>query len=90
MKRFKVGDKLINNIDHSKISSHGYDHIKNYKQYNSEPDESLETIGKVQTVIKIEDDEVITDFILSYGNNYSFEKGSPYAKNCEKIKKDKL
>jgi hypothetical protein len=86
MKKFKIGDKFINNIDHSMVSGHGYDHVKNYKQFTSKPDESLETIGKIQTVIEIDDDEVITDFILSSGNNNSFEKNSPYALNCIKIK----
>lgn len=86
MKKFKVGDRFINNTDHSKVNTHGYDHVRNYQQFTNEPDKSLETIGKVQTVIEIEDDTIITDFILSSGENYWFEKDSPYALNCVKVK----
>jgi hypothetical protein len=86
MKKFKIGDRFINNIDHSMVSSHGYDHVKNYKQFTNEPDDSLETIGKSQVVIDIDDDMIITDFILSSGENFSFESGSPYGLNCIKIK----
>jgi len=84
--RFKIGDKIINNTKHDEVSSHDYDHVKNYKQFTSEKDLSLETIGKLQTVIDIDDDSIITDFILSDGNNYWFEIGSPYSRSCKKVK----
>jgi len=87
MKRFKIGDTFVNNVDHSKVSSKGYDHAVNYLPYTSEPDESLETIGKTQTVIDIEDgDTIITDFVLSSGETYWFEKDSSYAESCKKIR----
>jgi hypothetical protein len=87
MKRFKIGDKFINNIDHTKVNNPGYDHVKNYLQFTNKPDESLETIGEIQTVIEIDDDTITTDFILKSGENYFFEKDSPYALNCVKLKK---
>lgn len=86
MKRFKIGDMFINNIDHSKVNTHGYDHTINYQQFTNEPDESLETIGKIQTVIEIEGDMIITDFVLSSGENYWFEKDSPYGLDCVKVR----
>lgn len=86
MKIFKLGDKFINNIDHSKVNTYGYNHSENYLQFTNSPDESLETICKIQTVIEIEDNMIITDFILSSGENYCFEKDSPYGLNCVKVK----
>lgn len=87
MKRFKIGDKIVNDVDFSKVNTHNYDYQKHYLQFTSKPDESLETIGKVQTIIEIEDDMIITDFILSNSANHWFEKGSPYALDCKKFKK---
>jgi hypothetical protein len=84
--KFKIGTKFINNIDHSKVPTKRYDHSINYTPFCSSPDKSLETIGKIQTVIDIEDDCITTDFILSSGDNYWFERYSPYAYSCEKVK----
>jgi hypothetical protein len=86
MVKFKTGTKFINNIDHSKVNTDGYNHSINYTPFCSKPDLSLETIGKIQTVIDIEDDCITTDFILSSGDNYWFERDSPYSNTCEKVK----
>lgn len=81
MKKFKVGQQIVNNVDYSVGTHHGWCAKINHPDYK--PDG---TRGVVQTIIEIDDDEITTDFITSEGHNYWFESDSPFAKDFEIIK----
>lgn len=81
MAKFKVGQKIINNVDYSVGTHHGWS-----KEVNAPDFEEDGIMGVVQTIIEIDRDEITTDFIDEDGDNYWFEAGSPLAKDFEIIK----
>jgi hypothetical protein len=80
MKKFKVGQKIVNNVDYSVGTHHGWCAKVNQPDY--EPDG---TMGVVMTVIEVDGCDITTDFITEDGDNYWFESDSPFAKDFELV-----
>jgi len=76
MKKFKIGQKIVNDVDYSIGTHHGWNKDINCPSWK--PDG---TKGVIQTIIEIDGDEITTDFITSDGENHWFESDSPFAQD---------
>ena len=91
MKKFKVGQKIINDVDYSVGTHHGWSKEVNWPDWEEVKAWNNDGIkGVIQTVIEIDGDEIITDFVTSDGKNYWFEADSPIAKDFEIYNKNKI